>query len=108
MASATGRPRSPRTDRALARSAWVEWAVEGVRTACCQVWTTSAEGLGALADLVGDGLEALGQGVGVDPHEHVGAVAEDVGRRPELADVAGVADHVRGRRVAQAVGADPR
>ena len=48
-----------------------------------------------------------GQGVGVGAHQHVRAVAEEVGGGADLADVAGVADHVGRGGVAQAVRRQP-
>ena len=48
-------------------------------------------------------LTDSGQRVGVGLHEHVGAVAEEVGGRSDLADVGGVSHHVGRRRVSEAV-----
>jgi hypothetical protein len=58
----------------------------------------------ALADAVSDGSQRVGESVGVDTHEHVRAVAEDVGDGAELAGVARLADHMGCGGVAQAVG----
>ena len=55
---------------------------------------------GAFADAVDDGFEGGWEGVGVDAHEDVGAVAQDVGGGAEFADVVGVGDHVGGGGVA--------
>ena len=73
-----------------------------------QTFEISRWAAGPTADLVGDGAHGLGQGVGVGPHQHVGAVAEEVGGGADLADVVGVADHVGRRRVAQPVRGEPR
>ena len=61
-----------------------------------------------LGESVNDRLAVLGERVGVDRHQHLGAVAEDVGDCSKFADVLGVVDHVRGSRVAQTVGCEPR
>jgi hypothetical protein len=48
----------------------------------------------ALADTIGDRSRALWQGMGADPRQHVGGVAEHVGDSPQLADAPGAGDHV--------------
>src|SRR3546814_18970308 len=61
---------------------------------------TGAASCGSLADPICDGADAGGQGVGVHPQQHLGAVAEDVGDGPELAEIGGAAPHVGGWGVA--------
>src|SRR3546814_6597561 len=67
---------------------------------------TGAASCGSLADPICDGADAGGQGVGVHPQQHLGAVAEDVGDGPEIAEIGGAAHHVGGRGVAESMRAD--
>ena len=53
----------------------------------------------AHTDLVGHGSERVRQGVRVVPHENVGAVAEDVGRRPDLTPLRASVDLDQGRSI---------
>ena len=63
----------------------------------------------SFADLVGDGANGFGQlRVGVGSHQHVGAVAQEISGGADLADIAGVADHVRRCSVPEAVRRETR